>query len=60
MKLKRYYFNAYNADEIIINRISVVCNDLETARRKAVHKLNLLYGGLACFCRLNFDYHETI
>lgn len=60
MNAKRYHFNAYNADETLINKISVVCTSLEVARNKASLKLSHIYGEAACFIRLNFNYHEPL
>ena len=58
--MKRYYFNVYNADEIIINKLSAVANNLESAREKISFKLNHLYGKLNCFLRIDFNYCKDI
>ncbi len=61
VKMKRYYFHLRNADEVIIDRISVIANSLESAKEKIAYKLSLIKNPrLMEKLHFTFDFHEKI
>lgn len=58
--MKRYYFNVRNSNEVIVHKINVVANTLQSAKEKVSFKLQQTYKGMSCLFHSTFDYHEVI
>ena len=58
--MKRYYFNVRNSNEVIVHKINVVANSLQSAKEKVSFKLQSTYKGMSCLFHSTFDYHEAV
>jgi hypothetical protein len=56
--MKHYHYNIVNADKQIINKITVIANNIESARKKVNFKVNTTYRALSSFLRIDFNFHD--
>ena len=55
--MKRYYFDVWNIDGVLIDSRSVVANSMESAREKVSFQLSIKFG--SCFVFLKSVFNKT-
>ena len=58
--MKRYYFNVRNSNGVIVHKLNVVANSLQSAKEKISFKLECTYKSMKCLFYSTFDYHEAL
>lgn len=58
--MKRYYFNVRNSNGVIVHKLNVVANSLQSAKEKISFKLECTYKSMKCLFYSTFDYHDKV